>query len=220
MSFTLIYVFTQMGLPTKWSTGSLQALAYRFGHPLWYAIYNVWFCNTQYVLLKAQGKDGVTFDQPPNSAHFDISQQIKRQSATPAIPNLQLLPLQQLQHAQPWDYNYAGGPPLMYAQLPHQNYGTHQMMYVSHGYGGLNPLYNQPPPFYNMFAPPLLNNSVIPSPGDALHLKVPLEVLCDCYNVSALDQEKLAALEYKPGNKVVERLTREDWAVVKFSALG
>jgi hypothetical protein len=44
---------------------------------------------------------------------------------------------------------------------------------------------------------------------------------CARYHISDSNQQKLAELEYEPGNKMVESLDEKEWKHgVKFSALG
>jgi len=65
-----------------------------------------------------------------------------------------------------------------------------------------------------------LKDSPAPSPATALHLGVPLADFCARYKISKSDEEKLALLEYKPGNNAVTTLGIEDWKEVKFTTLG
>ena len=64
------------------------------------------------------------------------------------------------------------------------------------------------------------SNSPFLSPGQALCLCVSPEDFCARYNISKSDEEKLAMLEYKPGNNAVLKLKRADWKEVGFTLLG
>ena len=63
-------------------------------------------------------------------------------------------------------------------------------------------------------------NSPFSSPGRALRLHVLPEDFCARYEISKSDEEKLALLEYKPGNNAVLKLERADWKEVGFTSLG
>jgi hypothetical protein len=70
------------------------------------------------------------------------------------------------------------------------------------------------------FPPWTLKDSPVSSPATALQLAVPLADFCTRYKISKSDEEKLALLEYKPGNNAVTTLGTEDWKEVKFTTLG
>lgn len=80
-----------------------------------------------------------------------------------------------------------------------------------------HPTYNQQPGPITTFQP---DDISISSPGAALCLCVPLNDLCTRYDISKPDKEKLALLEYQPGNQAILKLEMEDWKGVKFTKLG
>ena len=53
-----------------------------------------------------------------------------------------------------------------------------------------------------------------------MRLRMPLADFCVHYDISKLDEDKLALLEYKPGNEAVLKLDLEDWKEVKFLKQG
>jgi hypothetical protein len=58
-------------------------------------------------------------------------------------------------------------------------------------------------------------------PGTALRLHVPLTYFCTQYLITPSNQQKLQALEYQSGDKLVENLEENEWkGEAKFSALG
>jgi len=66
----------------------------------------------------------------------------------------------------------------------------------------------------------MLKDSLVSLPATALQLAVPLADFCTRYKISKSDEEKLALLEYKPGNNTVMTLGIKDWKEVKFTTLG
>jgi hypothetical protein len=56
-------------------------------------------------------------------------------------------------------------------------------------------------------------------PGVAIHLQVPLEVFCARYDIPDSDKEKLAKLEYQPGDNIVVRLEEKYWEREGFTVL-
>jgi len=57
-----------------------------------------------------------------------------------------------------------------------------------------------------------------PSPFSSLRVTsdVSLEAFCAKYKISEADAAKLATIEYKPGNKIVESLADADWQTAEF----
>ena len=153
---------------------------------------------------------------PPHSSHFDASMCIKpKRSMKPddtPMPEAHV-PIPQM-NAYP---QYP--PPPLWA------YGQYPMP----GYGPVGPhAYAPPPPHYNPpygHQPSLIttfqaDEFSVSSPGVALRLHVPLADFCAWYEISKSDEEKLALLEYKPGNQEILKLEAEDWKGVKFTKLG
>jgi hypothetical protein len=175
------------------------------------------------------GKAGVTLESPPNSIHFDVANciapKIPKPEDTAALeapvavvvenaargPNVQLPQVlaPPMQLAPPiYPYQYPPPPPWFYGhpQIP-AGY-MHPPAPVPYGQqGGL--------------IPPLPQiDSPAGSPCTALQLRIPLSDFCLRYEISKSDEDKLALLEYKPGNEAVLSLTDDDWKEVKFTKLG
>ena len=147
-------------------------------------------------------------------------------SATTAIlaPGPNPLPQQLPQHPQQPaylpHYNPPPPPPWMYSHYPMPGPYAPGMSYPyppPANYPGF-PYGQQPGPF--SARPHKDSDSPVSSPATALQIGVPLAEFCDRYKISNSDREKLALLEYKPGNNAVTTLTTEDWKEVKFSTLG
>ncbi|KAI6020807.1 hypothetical protein PISMIDRAFT_102783 [Pisolithus microcarpus 441] len=68
---------------------------------------------------------------------------------------------------------------------------------------------------------PLLHGppSTLSSPGTTMSHRVSLSEFCMKYHLSVHTQEKLAELDYTPGNKVIESLTEADWKDIGLSIL-
>ena len=160
-------------------------------------------------------REGVTLQVPPHSIHFDAKACMKPPKTVAVDPvvaqegqNPASAPQAQLQPPAyppflPWMYQYPpqGYPP----QYPHPP-GA--------------PLHGSQGPNYYFPGPVAQNNSPFSSPGQALRLRVPLEDFSGRYEISKSDEEKLAMLEYKPGNNAVLKLERADWKEVGFTSLG
>lgn len=173
------------------------------------------------------GKDGVTIYQPPNSVHFDPSACLKMKEAktedAPAIespamaaiaapgPNFlshQLLPHPQ-QPAYLPHYNPPPPPPWMYGHYPMPSSYAPAASYPyppPANYPGF-PYGQQPAPLSAWPAP---KDSPVSLPATTLQIGVLLAEFCARYKISDSDREKLALLEYKPGNNAVTTLTTED----------
>ena len=187
------------------------------------------------MVIKSTGKDGVTIYQPPNSVHFDPSACLKTKDAKPEdAPDMEpsattanaargpnFLPQQLPQHPQQPAYlpHYSPPPPPPWMYSHYSMPGPHAPV-MSYLYPTLanysGPPYGQQPGPFSW--PP--KDSPASSPATALQIGVPLAEFCARYKISESDREKLALLEYKPGNNAVTTLTPEDWKEVKFSALG
>jgi len=134
----------------------------------------------------------------------------------PAAPGLNTLlqrpmypPYYNLPPPLPWMYTHHPTPG-SYAPILQHPYPP-PANYPAFPYG------QQPAPFPVW---PLPKDSPAASPATALQLGVPLPEFCARYKVSKSDEEKLAFLEYKPGNNAMMTLTTEDWKEVKFTTLG
>jgi hypothetical protein len=166
------------------------------------------------VLIQAVGKDSVTLDQPPNSTHFDVGQQIRKRPVDDGAKH-------DLPSAYPDALTHPHIPNSVWGYPPPYGY----MLGYTPPYG--HPHYPPPPPpvygngehYHTSVHPSTQTHSPVSSPGTALRLKVPLDTFCVRYDISDADQAKLAELEYVPGDQAVLKLAREDWSAVKFSPL-
>lgn len=165
-------------------------------------------------------KEGVTLQVPPHSIHFDAKACMKPPkmvNTEPVVAQEERNPAPAFQaHVQPpayppfppWMFPY---PPQSYPpQYPHPA-GMPAMIPQQQG--------SQGPNYYHS-GTMAQNNSPFSSPGQALRLRVPPEDFCARYEISKSDEEKLAMLEYKPGNNAVLKLERADWKEVGFTTLG
>lgn len=175
------------------------------------------------------GKAGVTLETPPNLIHFDVSNCITRKipkpedieapvavenaAPGPNVPQPQAL-APQMQPAPPvYPYQYPPPPPWFFG---HPQIPAGYMHPPAPNYPGLLPYGQQ-----GGLIPPLpQRDSPAGSPCTALQLRVPLADFCLRYEISKSDEDKLALLEYKPGNDVVLSLNDDDWKEVKFTKLG
>ncbi|KAF8972451.1 hypothetical protein BDZ97DRAFT_2070421 [Flammula alnicola] len=149
------------------------------------------------------GSAGVSISQPPMSKHFDMDHRLKSAKSKH---------IQDENQAPPY-HHVPGTPP----QHQPSTYPYHFAMppYAPPPYGYPAP-YGYPPhafPPYQKPPSPLISNAppVLISPKAALRLKVPLSEFCTRYDLSESDQEKLLKLEYRPGNRVVEKLPESEW---------
>ncbi|KAF8955172.1 hypothetical protein BDZ97DRAFT_1765296 [Flammula alnicola] len=145
------------------------------------------------------GSAGVSLNQPPISMHFDMDHRLKpahsRQDENTA-PSHHLTPRSpSCQTSVPYPYPYAPPP---YAYPPMFGYPPFPQFYPKPPASPPPPLAANPPP-------------VLESPKTALRLKIPLAAFCQRYDIPDSDQEKLVKLEYRPGNRVVEKMPASEW---------
>ncbi|KAF9470295.1 hypothetical protein BDN70DRAFT_889159 [Pholiota conissans] len=191
-------------------------------------------------------KSGVTLQHPPNSTHFDVSGCLKLkpeakieetpanpvatsaappnlspvssvpQYPYPSIPQLPTYPGAMPYGVPPWMYAPQQPFPVIYPPFPFpSNYPGAPTNYPA----ALQ--YSQQLPSVPGTAAALPSkDSPVSSPGMNSKLRVPLSDFCARYEISKTDEEKLALLEYKPGNNAVLILAPEDWKEVKFTTLG
>lgn len=162
------------------------------------------------------GREGVTIQVPPHSVHFDtkacmkppkavsVDSVVVQEGQNPAPAPQAQVQLPAYPPVPPWMFHYPPqGYPPQYLHLP-----------------GAPPQQGFQGPNYYPPGPIAQNNSPFSSPGQALRLRVPPEKFCAHYEISKSDEEKLAMLEYKPGNNAVLKLERADWKEVGFTTLG
>jgi hypothetical protein len=161
-------------------------------------------------------REGVTLQAPPHSVHFDTKACMKppkTASADPVVAQEGQNPAPAPQ-AQVQPLVYPPFPPWM-LHYPPQSYPPPYL----HPPGAPQQQGSQGSNYYHP-GPMAQNNSPFSSPGQALRLRVALEGFCARYDISKSDEEKLAMLEYKPGNNAVLKLERADWKEVGFTSLG
>lgn len=187
---------------------------------------------------------GNTADQsaPPTSIHFADDKKMKIPSSVQRPPPDAPLSAfgdfyRQRQQEQAADAIQAPlPPPGLFPQLQPQFPGLHAPMGFpppQHGYhpyyppAYMPPAYTYPvPPYYPagpQGQPPAAVDppSTSSSPSVTTTHNVSLAEFCVKYRLSDGDQAKLAALEYQPGNRGVEKLDEREWRDIgKFTKLG
>jgi hypothetical protein len=232
--YTLTFVSSSVLLVERRFILSCLSFECRFGRIVWYDVLFFVFLRYISTLFKAMGKDSVTIYEPPNSVHFDMSARLgpPKQASAEEIPVIQPevknavanqvtnhLPLPQ-QPIYPQQPAYQPPPPWMYGHYPMPGPFPQAPLPLPYppftNYPALP--YGQQPGAFPAWLP--AKDSPTSSPATALKLGVPLSEFCARYNISKSDENKLALLEYKPGNNDVTTLTSEDWKGVQFSVLG
>ncbi|KAG9308591.1 hypothetical protein JVU11DRAFT_11695 [Chiua virens] len=167
----------------------------------------------------ASGAESVTISAPPNNGHFSENKRMKVPSthttvatSGPITPGDQVVPAIQGTnvHVLPTGYPQ----PLPY----HLYYPPHHMPFMPHHPSfpyAYPPGFTAPGADHSAMFPP-------PSPGIATTAhKVSLAEFCAQYEIDESDQQKLQKLEYRPGNRTVERLNEKDWReFAGFTTLG
>ncbi|KAJ7501479.1 hypothetical protein B0H11DRAFT_2275141 [Mycena galericulata] len=64
------------------------------------------------------------------------------------------------------------------------------------------------------------HSSLPSSPAVTLSRSVSLAEFCTCYSISPVDETKLAALDFVPGDRNIKKLDKSDWGDVGFKRLG
>ncbi|KAI6025367.1 hypothetical protein BKA83DRAFT_4163406 [Pisolithus microcarpus] len=153
---------------------------------------------------------------PPVSAHFSDKSKLKIPTHMPQ-PNLTVLGPSGAASSNP-----------MFPHAPNQYYPGLYMLHPQFNlpYTHMTPY---PPPIFpsvNTSAslhPPGLPRtmSTSSSPGSTTSHNVTLEEFCAKYHIPESDQDKLALMEYRPGNRAVEDLEESEWrSVGGFTKLG
>ncbi|KAF9245011.1 hypothetical protein BU15DRAFT_59174 [Melanogaster broomeanus] len=205
---------------------------------------DVWASAIVWSFLVAKGR--ATYDTPPISAHFTASATIKPRRPEPGSPLATFTAYHMYQKATT-GHAEALPPPIAGNELVYQP-GTAPPLMPAGVYPSpnmLQPYYPQYPGFPLPYFPPgpsyytlpyqVLPNSQVSgsnmhpmhnppspmsSPSATTSHHVTLETFCTRYMISTKDSERLAALEYMPGNRLVEHLSEADWKAAGFSILG
>jgi hypothetical protein len=166
--------------------------------------------------LQATGKSDVS--APPVSKHFDDSDKIhppKPSNIPPAAPQSAeatghppQYPALHATTAMPNPYYPSQYPPT--ALLP-PYFALYSQVY---------PPYPMPVHAYHQSLPLRTSSNASSSPGKTTSHNVSLAEFCAKYSISKTDHDKLAAMEYRPGDPGVESLPPEEWREIgKFTIL-